>query len=135
LQIVQQHRGALVLGQRLQHGPQVGGAVRARVGHVTLPGGGDVQRPALPLQATPVIAQEVHRRLVEIRVRVVGRGPPRHQPGERLGGDVVRRVVVDLLAHPPREPRVLRREELAALVGSGQAAAHQLLKTPDPANG
>ena len=81
---------------------------------------------ALPLHLAPVITDQVRGDHVEVALRaveLVDARPLRQQPDERLGGDLVRGVVV--VHQPPdpaRELRVVSGEQLFRECPSGAGA-------------
>src|SRR5690348_10473632 len=111
--VMEQERLAQPVGQRLDKRAHVH-VLRGVKHRVAVAGRAHrAQRAALPPRPSPVVADQVGRDHVQVALRIVQRRPPREQPGERLGGDLVCGVVIiHEPAYPAREPGVARAEQL-----------------------
>src|SRR5580693_2178359 len=129
--VVQQERAAQPGRQALDQSPDVN-VLRRVAGGVRRGGGGEgADGPPFPPGLAPVIPDQVRGDHVQVALRVVQAGPAGQQPGKRLGGDLVcRLVVVDQLADPSGESRVAGVEKILGRGTVGRAEPGHRASSP-----
>src|SRR5579875_1152285 len=110
--VMEQEHAAHARRQVLDEGAHV--HVLRGVRHGSALGGGDrAQGASFPFRPSPVVSYQVGCDHVKVALRVVERGPPGEQPGERFVRDLVRGlVIVDKPPYPSGQPGVGAAEQL-----------------------